>query len=239
MPDFPLTLLLILAPLTGGLLSFFTTRAFKDPLKFLLAFSGSFLFAICLSGLLPELYNQGGGKMGIWVLLGFLFQLMMEYFSKGLEHGHLHGKGHHHEQWLPVYLAMGFHAFMEGIPLGGIHFNSEDTRAGMILGIGIHELPASFALGILCQSQVKNKGLRIFYMLLYACFAMGGYSFGAFLGTWENQDWVPRGMAMVTGIFLHISTTILFENSENHRYNRIKLIFIVLGSLLGIIVSSL
>jgi fucose permease len=36
-------------------------------------------------------------------------------------------------------------------------------------------------------------------------------------------------MAMVVGIFLHISTTILFESDEKHGFNLFKFIAIILG----------
>ena len=36
--------------------------------------------------------------------------------------------------------------------------------------------------------------------------------------------------AVVIGIFLHISTTILFESSEGHRYNITKL-FAIIGAI--------
>ena len=35
---------------------------------------------------------------------------------------------------------------------------------------------------------------------------------------------------MVIGIFMHVSTTILFETSEDHHYNRKKGIAILLGA---------
>jgi hypothetical protein len=38
-------------------------------------------------------------------------------------------------------------------------------------------------------------------------------------------------LAFVIGIFLHISTTILFESDQNHRFNFIKLLSIILGIL--------
>ena len=41
-------------------------------------------------------------------------------------------------------------------------------------------------------------------------------------------------MALVIGIFLHISTTILFESSEEHRFNYYKLITILLGAGLAL-----
>jgi hypothetical protein len=44
-------------------------------------------------------------------------------------------------------------------------------------------------------------------------------------------------MAVVVGIFLHISTTILFESSENHRFNLIKFVVILMGA--GFAVVSL
>jgi hypothetical protein len=40
-------------------------------------------------------------------------------------------------------------------------------------------------------------------------------------------------MAVVIGIFLHLSTTILFESDEGHQYNVRKAISIALGVALG------
>jgi hypothetical protein len=42
-------------------------------------------------------------------------------------------------------------------------------------------------------------------------------------------------MAFVIGIFMHISTTILFESSDIHRFNVAKLAAIALGTGLGVL----
>jgi hypothetical protein len=42
-------------------------------------------------------------------------------------------------------------------------------------------------------------------------------------------------MAFVIGIFMHISTTILFESSDIHRFNVTKLMAIALGTALGVL----
>jgi len=42
-------------------------------------------------------------------------------------------------------------------------------------------------------------------------------------------------MAVVIGIFLHISTTILFESTEDHRFNLYKLIVICIGAGLSLV----
>ena len=40
-------------------------------------------------------------------------------------------------------------------------------------------------------------------------------------------------MGVVIGIFMHISTTILFEAGDDHRFNTKKVIAIILGTGLG------
>jgi len=42
-------------------------------------------------------------------------------------------------------------------------------------------------------------------------------------------------LAIVVGMFLHISTTIIFETSENHKFNLLKLISIFIGCGLAFI----
>ena len=41
-------------------------------------------------------------------------------------------------------------------------------------------------------------------------------------------------MAIVIGIFMHISTTILFESGDAHKIHRGKLIAIIIGTALGV-----
>jgi hypothetical protein len=44
-------------------------------------------------------------------------------------------------------------------------------------------------------------------------------------------------MAIVVGIFLYISTTILFEINKDHKFNAVKLISIMVGFAVAIAVS--
>ncbi|HEU4718246.1 MAG TPA: hypothetical protein VFU15_10445, partial [Bacteroidia bacterium] len=68
----------------------------KNPMRLLLAFSGAFLFALSLLHLIPELYRTEHFNAGIWILAGFLVQLLLEYVSQGIEHGHVHLHEHAH-----------------------------------------------------------------------------------------------------------------------------------------------
>ena len=46
-------------------------------------------------------------------------------------------------------------------------------------------------------------------------------------------EYVDIVSAVAIGIFLHISTTILFETGEGHKFNLSKLLAIVLGVLIA------
>jgi hypothetical protein len=56
------------------------------------------------------------------------------------------------------------------------------------------------------------------------------------LGQLWNQPDAPfhtAAMGLVAGIFLHVSTTILFENQKDHKFNAEKLAVVLLGTALA------
>lgn len=50
------------------------------------------------------------------------------------------------------------------------------------------------------------------------------------------QDYTYIINAFVIGIFFHISTTILFESSEGHKFNLSKLVSIILGVIMAYLI---
>src|SRR5690606_25211642 len=97
-------LVLFFTPLISGLLIFLVPKGKSTNYRTLLVFAGSYLFAITVIHILPELYRQSLGLelIGLFVLVGFFVQQLLEYFTSGVEHGHIHTSdlqhhhGHHH-----------------------------------------------------------------------------------------------------------------------------------------------
>ena len=59
---------------------------------------------------------------------------------------------------------------------------------------------------------------------------------GALIGSHPKlEHQAPYLLALVIGIFMHVSTTILFESGEDHHYNRRKAIAILLGVALAVL----
>src|SRR5690606_40938762 len=83
----------------------------------ILSFSGSFLLALTLFDLLPEIYLHLEAKVtAVFIMCGILLQIVLEFFSKGAEHGHIHI---HEEAKFPylLFLSLCIHSFLEGFPI--------------------------------------------------------------------------------------------------------------------------
>ena len=206
-------------------------------IKLVNAFTGAFLLSLTFLHLLPELYHGHAPVapispllIGSLMLAGFFVQVALDVISMGVEHGH----SHHLPGRMPVGVLAGLclHAFVEALALGDAHTHFDPASRRLLLAsIVVHNFPVSVALlGMLLQSGMKrSRALQL--LLLFA--AMG--PLGMFLSAHSTLANHSRElMAVVIGIFMHISTTILFESSDVHRFNFAKLIAIVIGTGLGV-----
>ncbi|MCB0734349.1 MAG: ZIP family metal transporter [Flavobacteriales bacterium] len=229
--------ILFFFPLLGGTIGLIIKTENTQYLKLFLAFSGAFLFSITAINLIPEVYSAPTDyPVGYFILAGFLLQILIDVFSHGVEHGHLH---HHHTHETPygIFIALSLHAFLEGMAAGSDLF-SERVHASFVFGIALHEIPAAFALiTILRASGVRKKYLYT-WLVVYALMTVMGALLSEFaLNLFENMEhYMVYLVALVIGVFLHISTTILFENTDDHKFGRRKLLAI--GTGVGIALLS-
>ncbi len=237
MPFSYYTLLLFIVFFSG--LSIFLFKKLSTRfLKMLLSFSGAYLFALSVLHLIPEVYASPIKYIGAYVLIGFLLQIILEVFSEGIEHGHIHVHKHNANVFpLAMMIGLCVHSFLEGMPLVQ-KFNDSGTQTSLLFGIILHHIPVALALmSMLLQSHI-SKNAAVFYLLLFALMApLGAYSSQLISDNTlkELSGFFDRIMAVVIGIFLHISTTILLENDKEHRFNYYKLIIILLGAGLAFV----
>ena len=213
----------------------------SDPnkLKLLIAFSGAYLLSITALHLLPEVFtgDDRGAYFGSFVLVGFFIQVMLEYLSGGIEHGHAHT---HRSAGLPVGLMIGLclHAFLEGMPLGGgdaghSHTHGHSHSHGLeplLLGIVLHKYPVAMVFLAMLLNSGLGKAKAFGLLAVFAAMApLGTLLSGVEMVGQYNRE----SLAIVIGIFLHVSTTILFESSEGHRFNAYKMMAIAAGLALS------
>ncbi len=222
-------LLLILSVVTGVLLGkFFGTK--EKFAKNLLILSAGFLITICVNEVFPSIYTADVENVGIWVIGGVLLQMVLEHLTKGFEHGHFHHHSEHGILPLALILGMFVHAFIEGFPLA----SETDMFSPYLQGIIFHNLPISFILGAFLFKSKKFSRNSWVVITLFALASPLGMIFGAYF----DPELQPYFMAVVGGIFLHISSVIIFESNRNHNVNWSKIGLVILGVALAMLGHS-
>lgn len=214
----------VYAIIIGVIIAFLTKKQKSIGTKLLLSFSGAFLLALTLFDLLPEVYHHIDAKQtGLFIMCGILLQIILEFFSKGAEHGHVHiHKDDTAFPWL-LFVSLCLHSFLEGFP---IHQHND-----MVYGVLIHKIPiAALITTFLLQSSYTKVQIVSFLVLFAAMTPLGTYISN---NTAIATEYINTVNAIVIGIFLHISTTILFETGEGHKFNLSKLVAICLGVLIA------
>ncbi|MBC8315644.1 MAG: ZIP family metal transporter [Bacteroidetes bacterium] len=227
-------IVLVASVMVSGLLVYLLKLKSRQALKLLLAFSAAFLIGISFLNLLPEIYEEHTIYIGLFVLLGFLLQLFLEVLTRGAEHGHEHDEEHcnqedHVSPWL-LMIGLSIHTFLEGMPI--VEAFDTQLRHIFVLGIVVHKVPIAIALLTLFLHYGMNARKAFLLLFIFSLMTPLGSITSRLLQGALVQDishYFNYVMAVVVGIFLHVSTSILFETDETHHYNYKKFLTVILG----------
>ena len=216
--------LLIISVLLGSLFVLFLKPS-KKFVRLLLAFSGAYLLSVTILHLLPDVYvvHTDAKIVGIFILTGIILQSVLESFSKGAEHGHIHIHSDGKEFPTLLFVSLCLHAFSEGLP---IH-NADDN---LLWAIVVHKIPIAIVLTTFLLNTKYAKKTVFTFLIFFGLMSPLGLLLGdriPFFTTYSTEI-----TALIIGVFLHISTIILFESTENHKFNLQKFIAILFGVIL-------
>jgi|TARA_B110000971_G_scaffold204760_1_gene226580 zinc transporter ZupT len=214
----------ILSVLFGVAIVLLYSKSKPLNLKLFLAFSGAFLLSTTIFELLPEVYqNVDTKQIGVFIMGGILLQILLEFYSKGAEHGHLH----HHDSnkrfpWF-LFISLGIHAFFEGFPLKDHH--------NIIIGVVIHKIPIAILITTYLLKSKLPKSQVVLFLIVFTLMTPLGSISAELLSI--SPTLIYSINAIVIGMFLHISTIILFESSEGHHFNLNKILMIISAVVLA------
>jgi zinc transporter ZupT len=133
------------------------------------------------------------------------------------------------------------HSFLEGLPVYSVGpGQTAAINQQLILGLALHNIPITIAFVSLLKEHESRAGKKWLMLLLFSVMTPLGYLSSFVLQSYGLRDYKffsGLTFALVIGIFLHISTAILFETSEHHKYNRTKVVMMTLGILLAYLIS--
>ncbi|EAR11978.1 zinc uptake transporter [Polaribacter irgensii 23-P] len=219
-------ILLIASVLFGALLVYIIKPSNKK-VRLLLAFSGAYLLSVTILHLLPEVYTTSSDykKVGIFILIGIILQSVLESFSKGAEHGHIHIHADGTKFPTLLFVSLCLHAFSEGLPI-------HNGKTNLLWAILVHKVPIAIVLTTFLIQTKYSKKIIYSFLIFFGLMSPLGVLVGNKVAFFTN--YYSEITALIIGVFLHISTIILFESSENHKFNLQKFTAILLGILLTI-----
>ncbi|QMU64893.1 MAG: ZIP family metal transporter [Flavobacteriaceae bacterium] len=222
-----MSIVYLIASVWTGVLFVFLMKPNKKFIRLLLAFSGAYLLSVTILHLLPDVYHHSGNTRitGMYILLGIVLQSVLESFSKGAEHGHIHHHGVDKKIPVLLFVSLCTHAFSEGLPI-------EHAGENLLWAIVVHKIPITIVLtGFLIQAKF-SRTIIIILLTIFGFMSPLGVFLAEKIPFFEK--YTMEITAVIIGVFLHISTIILFESSEDHSFNLQKFMAIFLGILLTI-----
>jgi len=141
-----------------------------------------------------------------------------------------------------VLSALSIHALLEGTLLAhpsDIHLH-HDAKA-LLIGIALHKIPAAFALVSILICYLPSRKPTIVYLVVFSIASPAGLLISDYLfeNSYLDGEVFVMLFAIVSGNFLHISTTIVFESSPKHGFRAQRLVLSLLGAGAAIIAEQM
>ncbi len=241
-------LILFIACLLSGSLVFVLNKHQKL-LSYIGVFGGAFLLAVCFVHLLPEALTLQGEthvcsshhshshsilSVGVFVLIGFILQLVLELLSNGAEHGHMHDEKPHNDSFVKammILLGVSIHAFLEGFAL----VVNQEVNYSLLIGVVLHNIPIAM---LLVNAFMLANCSKIKSFLLLSIFAIMGVIGSISSMSFEFlHDYMGYVIGFVVGILLHVSISTLFDSKESHKYNFVRFIVVIIAFALAVVLS--
>ena len=158
-------IILLSSVFVGSIIAFYIKNISQNNTKLLISFSGAYLFSITVLHLIPETFaGEHNHTIGLFILIGFFLQIILEQFSKGVEHGH----GHIHGSVpMSMLIGLGVHSFIEGMPLGNPHHHSH-MHSSLLSAIALDKIPVGIVLSHMLIESKMSKPKIILLISLFA-----------------------------------------------------------------------
>lgn len=212
-------LLPFFAAVIGMFLAYLIRNAFSSVFKLVLAFSGALLIGIIFLKMLPHIFSANVEiQSGLFILIGILLQTIIEMFSQGVEHGHAPSRTSRGTYTVTLIIGLGIHSFFEGIPL--------KEYPNLLWSIGIHKLTIGFVLFLVIWFSELSVYRKLAFLFIFSIMTpLGSMAAGLTLLTSVKHILIPISV----GMLLHVSTQIIFEQGDSHRFDLRNLVSIILG----------
>lgn len=198
-------------------------------------------------------HAESHSGIGVALVLGFVFMLVVDHL--GGKYGHSHGGGHQHtlidaqirnKVTFSTTLGLVVHAAADGIALGAAAATQKsDVEMIVFLAIMLHKAPAAFGLvSFLMHEGLERVRIRQ-HLMTFALSApiMAILTFIFLKSSIVTLPTEATGYCMLfsAGTFLYVSTVHVLpeiqSHNENRQFNLSEMLSFIMGSILPIFLS--
>ena len=236
---------LILSIIAAGAVADLFGKYFIAYRNYILSFSVSIVLTLICVHIIPEIFSYHDPHLGYYLLAGFLLQILLELLSKGIEHGHVHFHGKvSNNQMGVIFIGLCIHAIIEGMPMFTLehehHHLHEHKHVAFtwvyFTAILIHKLPIAVVLIFFLTNMGSSSFKKYALLALFSLTTPIGAVFGEEIMHLDIfSNWAPRLLALTTGMLLHITTLLIFEDHHHSNDKYSNVIIIVLGIGIGVL----
>ncbi len=250
---------MFLVVVATGVVTYIFQDLFKGIKHYLTTVGVAFVLSLICVHILPEVFHSHVPNIGAYLLLGFVFQIFLELFSKGIEHGHVHhhaGEKHYsiNKTLVSMFFGLCVHSLIEGIPLfildaaeshvghGHGHSHSvvhatEGFSTVFFWAILGHKIPVAVVLMLfLIQSKLKKSTMIWLFILFASMSPIGGIIGLSMDNAAAVNELSSILLAVTTGMLIHVTTLLVFEEYHNQKEKIKNIVLIIVGLVLGIFV---
>ncbi len=228
----------IVATLVGGLAVLRTKRNLIP----WLSLSGGVILGLAFLDLLPESFGSAleSNIDPIWIGLAALisilfFHILDKVFDYHGHEGHEHAHIHKHVGTWSRVSGMGFHAFLDGLAVGGGF--AAGNRLGLLVtaALMLHKFTDGLSTVTLLRLRHDNNRPAIFGLIMILILPVLGFFAGhALVPTAASLGFF---LAALAGLFIHLSLSELLPSAHEEKTSRSGLILTVIGVALMLIVN--
>ena len=216
-------------------------KSLKQNFDFTLIFSGSYIFALTMMHIIPEVFaaSKNVHVTGLFILLGFFCQTLLELVLNNES-----SKIENNFKASPMMLVIGLclHAFFEATLLygGGGHHPGHGNSSNLLIGIVMHRIPVTIALVTILKEKIGNFK-TILGLIAFSLASPIGLLFMKLSNdsSWLSSEYINALNAFVAGGFLHVTLDIFhdLQPDSTNGLNKKKLGITVLGVSFAMIVE--
>ncbi len=205
----------------------------------MLAFTAGLMLSIVCFELLPKAFEVGGLEVGlIGICVGIAMVILIEHYLDHNHHQHMPVNYHNMYIRSAILLAVAFsiHNIPEGIAIGSMLSLSPEEGLYFAFAILVHNVPE----GMIIALPLKKSKVSVWYSLIIIIIISLFMGFGAIVGislSNISEIYISLSLAIAGGIMLYVTTGEIIVKSMNQWKGRSISLAIILGILLGVILS--